>query len=367
MIDLKPPSEEAGMLRNAAERFLADNYAPEQRQDLLSQPAGTPPRHWAGMAEAGWLAAPFPEADGGFGMPLSELVPMLEAFGAGLLLEPYASSILHCGTFLSRVLAGAAREEVLEPMMAGGRIDVLGCMSAPAQGMRPVAARHEAAGWLIEGGLPLVPAACVADTIWFPVRHEGEMRLFRVEADAVPKTAFRLLDGQPAAALDFHEIAATPVDCAASVADALDLADGVYRAAACAEAVGAMRRLLAVTVDYVKEREQFGRPIGKFQALQHGLADLFVASEEAASMAMLAAEVCSDADTGASRRRTLIAAASVKTYDAAWRVAHDAIQFHGGMGMTDEMMSSHYFKRLVTFCSLHGRRAAHLQAYMQAA
>lgn len=366
MIDLKSPSEEAEMLRDSAERFLANSYAPEHRQALLAEPADARPRHWSDLAGLDWLAAPFPEADGGYGLPLSELVPMLEAFGAALLLEPYAPSILLCGAVLSQVLTGAEREEVLRDMISGSRISVLAFMTAPAPNIRPVSALCSASTWTLEGYLPVVPGAAVADTVWVPAQYGNEMLLFRVTANSISRRSFRLVDGQPAAALEFRQTEAAPVDCATTVSEALEQARGVYLAAAGADAVGAMRRLLADTVEYVKEREQFGRPIGKFQVLQQGLADLFVASEEAASMAMIAAQVCSQPQTSATRRQQLLSAAHVKIQDSARRVANDSIQFFGGMGMTDEMIASHHFKRLITFGTLHGRRAVHMDAYMAA-
>lgn len=351
----------------SAEKFLQDKYAPEHRHALLAEPADARPRYWSDLAEFGWLGAPFPESDGGFGLTLVDLAPMLEAFGAGLLLEPYVPSILYCGTFLSQILFATEREEALTAMMSGTRIDLLGWMVPSAPGTRGVVARHGASGWHLDGYLPLVPGAAVADAVWLPVQHEAEILLFKLPAETVSRRAYRLLDGQPAAALLLEQAKAIPVNCAAPVAEALELAQTVYLAAACCDAVGAMRRLLADTVEYVKGREQFGRPVGRFQAVQHGLADLFIASEEATSMAMLAAQICADVEIDPSRRRKLMAAARIKTADAAERVAHDAIQFHGGMGVTDEMMASHYFKRLISFGALHGRRATRLAEYMAAA
>ena len=360
-----PIGEEAALVRASAERFLADHYGPDRRLPRLDGPPETRPAHWQAFAELGWLGVPYAPDDGGLGLDMADIAPLMEAFGAGLVLEPYIPAVLHCGSFLNGVLRGATRDGALGALIAGDRIDVLADPPAPAPGDTAPGARERNGSWVLDGTLGVLPAAPCAHVIWVPAKAGSDLALFRVDAAMAAVSALRLIDGTTAGTVHFDGTPAERIDVAGDLADALAGAAAMRMAAALADAVGAMDRLLRETLDHVGAREQFARPLSKFQVVQHALADLLVALEEARSMAELSAHVADEPDRA--RRDALLAAARIKVGDAARIVAHGAVQFHGGMGVSDEVEASHLAKRLLAFDGLYGRHDAHLAAFMAAA
>ena len=360
-----PVSEEAEMLRASAERFVSEHYLAEKRRARLTGPVEARPAHWPAFAELGWLGAPYAEDDGGLGLALVDIAPMMEAFGAGLVLEPYIPAVLHCGTFLGIALDRAWRKAAVAPLIEGQRLDILAAPPAAASTDEPLRADSKTARWRISGTLSVLPGGAWADGFWVPAETPSGLALFRVEASDADRRALRLIDGTVAASVRFEDAPAEPVDLVVDLEQALDDASAIRLAAACADAVGAMDRMLRETVDYVGAREQFGKQLGKFQVVQHALADLLVALEEARSMAELAAHVAVEHERP--RRNALLAAARLKVGESARAVAHGGIQFHGGMGVSDEVEASHLAKRLLAFDTLYGRRDAHLATFQAAA
>ncbi len=356
MIRLSPAPEEATLLEETAERFLADNYTLPQRNAMLVADPGTLPRHWCAMAELGWLAAPLPEELGGLGLDAPDVLPLLQTLGAGLVLEPLGPAIMHCSTVLARLLPPAEAQAALAPMLSGRQIDIL----ADGTGRERVTARQTGTGWQLSGTLSVVPGV-VTGVIWTAAQTDTGPVLCRVPAAMADITAFRLTDGQPAARIVFDNVTCMPETVTANAAPALAEGADAAAFARIAEAAGLISALHAATLEYVKSREQFGRPIGRFQVIQHRMADMFIAREESLSMAHLAAEAMAGA--APEKRRRLLLAAQVKVFEHGRAVLRDAVQLHGGMGMTDEMRLGHMVKRLMVLGQIGQTPAAGLRSF----
>lgn len=348
MIRFDPAGDEARMLADMAARFVGESYSLPQRAEMARAAPGAVPKHWGQMAELGWLAAPLPEAVGGLGLPASDLVPLVGALGAGLVLEPYGPAVLDCAVTVAAAVPEAEVAELLAPMLAGERVEVM---------LRGARAERDGDGWVLRGAVGPVRGAASAAVFW--VAAEGAF--FRVDADKVERTALRLTDGQDAARVVLDGV--VPEAVWDGVGGALDYGADYALFGALAEMNGLIDALYRDTLDYVKMREQFGRPIGKFQSVQHRMAEMFIHREEALSMTMLAAEALDEPE--AFRRRAL-SAARVKVGDAARAVLRDAVQLHGGMGVTDELRVGHMVKRLLVLGQLEGSRHGHLERFLAA-
>lgn len=355
-------SDEQRLLEDACTRFLAQRYDFESRQRIRAGASGHSREIWRELADLGLLALAAPEADGGLaaGPVAAHLVS--RAMGAGLLLEPYLGSAIVATTALAQLPASPRRDALLAAMIAGD------CIAVPTDETWPVAdrvrAERDGDGWRLEGGKAAVYHAPVADVFLLPVPLDGRLALFALPVDAagLSVTAARSIDDQ---AIGHLKLAAVrlPADAllATDAEAAFELALQQGLAALCADALGAMERMLADTIGYSKSRQQFGVPIGRFQALQHRMADLYMQVEQARSMSYLAA-TCLDADTGDARRAAL-SAAKARIGQAARQVGQEAVQMHGGMGMTDELALSHHFRRLTAFERRYGSTQEHLQRY----
>lgn len=359
MIRLDPPDDGATMLKETAARFVTDRYGLARRGEMLGQPVAEIPAHWADMAGLGWLMAPVPEAAGGLGLAPVLVVPLLEALGAGLVLEPVGPVAMHCAATLARALP--APEEALAPVLSGGCIEV---MASGAEGA-PITATREGRRVVLSGQAPLVPGGAAARAFWVEVRVEGAAALIRVPAEVAEVTRFRLVDGQAAARVGFDGVAREAGDLVTCCAGALAFGADMGLVGMLAETSGLIDALYGATLEHVKLREQFGRPIGRFQVIQHRMADMFIARQEARSMVRLAAEAMESEDAGF--RARLVSAARVKIADAARMVLRDAVQLHGGMGVTDELPLGHRVKRLLVLTQSGGCRATHLKRFREAA
>ena len=343
------PSAESQMLADSAARFIADHYDLAQRKQMLTQTLGAQPAHWGRMADLGWLAAPLPETVGGLGLTPEDLAPLLRQLGAGLVLEPYGPAILHCGTCLAHTLPADVAEEALAPMLAGERIEVLVDATKATTSLT-------ANGWHLKGTARAVTAAAEAAIIWIAAQGPDGPALFRLPADQVRRRPLRLIDGQPAADVSI-DVTAELVE-ATALPEALARAHDIAVFGVLAETSGLISALYEDTLAYAKMREQFGRPIGKFQSIQHRLAEMFILREECLSMTQLAAEALRHEDKAL--RDRVLSSARIKLADAARTISHDAIQLHGGMGVTDELKVGHRVKRLLVLAQQGGARHHHL-------
>jgi alkylation response protein AidB-like acyl-CoA dehydrogenase len=348
--------EEQLQLADALKRWIARDYTFDARRAIVGSPGGTSDAAWATLAELGLTALPLPEAHGGFDGDAVDMFVVMQELGRGLVVEPYFATMLGA-EFLRR---GGAHGALLD-RVAGGELK-LACALGERQSrhdLRDVATRavQEDGGWRLNGEKKVVLHGAQAGVLIVSARTAGAQRdedgitLFAVPADApgIVTRDVRMLDGQRAADVLLRDVRVGPdavIGTAGAGWDILEAAADYGAGLLCAEALGAMDALFAATLDYLKTRQQFGVPIGKFQALQHRMADMYVHLEQARSMALLAAVRL--AEGNAAERRRAVAAAKYRVGQAARFVGQQAIQLHGGMGVTDELPASHYFKRLST-------------------
>jgi alkylation response protein AidB-like acyl-CoA dehydrogenase len=355
--------EEQLQLADALKRWIARDYTFEARRAIVGSPAGVSDTAWATLAELGLTALPLPEAQGGFDGDAVDMFVVMQELGRGLVVEPYFATMFGA-EFLRR---GRAHDALLERVATGDL--KLACALGERQSrhdLRDVATRAtrdtaDGDGWRLNGEKKVVLHGAQAGVLIVSSRTAGAQRdedgitLFAVPADAagVVTRDVRMLDGQRAADVLLRDVQ-VGADAVIGTVGAgwriLEAAADYGAGLLCAEALGAMDALFGATLDYLKTRQQFGVPIGKFQALQHRMADMYVHLEQARSMALLAA-VRLAGDVGgdhAAERRRAVAAAKYRVGQAARFVGQQAIQLHGGMGVTDELPASHYLKRLST-------------------
>ncbi len=362
------------MLRDGVERFVENEYEFEQRRVLATSDRGYSDAHWETFAELGWLGLMLPESLGGFGGTPVDTLVLMEAFGRGLVLEPYvATAVLGAG--LLPHLAAPRREEVCDAVVSG-RYKLALAYAEPGGRFDPAQvvtrAQVDGDGFRLSGSKAVVLGGHVADAFIVSARTAGDpgaaqgVSLFLVPADApgVARRGYRTIDAGGAAEVTLDKVAVGSEALIGAAGDGLVLLEQALdtgSAAVCAEAVGCMAAVTDLTVEYLKTRKQFGMPIGAFQALQHRAVDMFVATEESRSMAYMAA-VKVQLDDPLDRRRHLSAAKQF-IGAAATRVGQEAVQLHGGIGVTDEYAASHFFKRLTAINRWFGDDRYHLARF----
>src|SRR6266851_1560799 len=334
-------TKEQQLLSDAVQRFVAKEYSFAAREAILDSKEGWSREVWAKLAELGLLGLQVPEEHGGMDGANVETMLTMNALGRGLLLEPYLPSAI-LGTALIRDLGSPAQKEELLPAMAAGERIAVPAHGEP--GARDDLARIATAaarsgdGFVLNGRKAVVMHAASADALLVSARTSGAPHDRRgISLFIVPR-------GAPGGSFE-------------AISAAWDL--GV--AAICAEATGALQALLDTTVEYAKARKQFGVPIGKFQALQHRMVEMLIQVEQARSMSYLAAIRATDPDPA--ERRRAVSAAKVVIGQACRNVGQEAVQIHGGMGMTDELHVGHYFKRLTTIELSLGDTEHHLESF----
>ena len=368
-------SDEQQQLHDSVERYLAGQYSFDKFRAINASQAGWDKAAWAGLAELGVLALNVPAAQGGLGFGPLETLAMMGACGRSLLLEPFLSSAVIATAVLRAYPDDAAAAKLLTEMAEGKAIAVLAHFEKDSrfetQWVTTRAVRSDA-GYRLDGHKAVVMHAAAADTLLISARTAGDagdaagVTLFRVPRSAPGLTldAYATIDGQRAADVYLKGVevpAAGRLSAEGTALAAIEAALDIGLAALCAEAVGVMQALLDATVTYVQNRQQFGVPIGRFQALQHRIADMLIHLEQARSMSYLAALRC--ADENVSERRRALSAAKAVIGQACRFVGQQAVQLHGGMGMTDELIVSHWFKRLTAAELMFGDSDAHLQRY----
>ena len=369
-------SEDEQLLERTVRDFVAREYSFERRQAIIESPEGWSRDVWRQLAEIGVLGVGVPAACGGLDAGPVPAMLVMNAVGAALVVEPVLTSAVVATALLRGVDDAEHRRDLLPAMAAGESIVALAHQEPETQhGAMSVATRAErtGAGYVIRGRKTVVAHAPAADTFLISAGIVGSAReapglsLFRVPraTPGLKLARYRSLDGQVAGDLELDavelpaEARVGPEHAAASaLGDALDV--GV--AAVCAEAVGALAALLDTTAEYLRTRKQFGRPIGSFQALQHRAADMLIHCEQAKSMSYLATLRGLGADPR--ERRRALSAAKVLIGRACRFVGQQAVQLHGGMGMTDELNVSHYFKRLTAIELAFGDADFHLDRFI---
>ncbi len=364
-------SEEQMMLQDSIEKFIENDYDFETRQEIAASDAGFSPDVWRIFAELGWTAVPFSEDDGGFDGGAIELMVMMQLFGRGLVVEPYLANIVLAGGILRRTASPEQKQKWLHPIIAGELQATLAFVEP--QGRYAIAniatvAAINGDAWRLNGRKGLVLNGGNAQLYIVPARSGGAqsdqdgITLFAVPADSdgITRHAYATVDGQQAAEVAFENVR---VDAGAVLGDvgggfaALDAVIDEATLAVCAEAVGIMQVLRDKTLEYSKNRVQFGVPIGSFQALQHRMVDMLTDCELSISLLLWATMVNASGSADAKRA---ISAIKYQVGTAGQKVGQEAVQIHGGMGVSWELDIAHYFKRLTVICQMFGNSDWHL-------
>jgi len=368
-------TEEQSMLRDTVASYLQDKYDFETRRGIIKSEAGWRPDYWKAFAEElGILGAPFSEELGGLGGGATENMIVLEEFGKALVVEPYLGTVVIGGGFLKH--SGYAGASDLIGKIIGGEVITAFAYAEP-QGRYTwsdlkTTAKKDGAGYVLNGHKAVVVGAPWATHLIVTARTGGGQRdadgvsVFLVDKNAkgVVTRSYPTVDGQRASEVFFENVS-VPADALIGAESAgLPLVEKVMdeaTVALCAEAVGVLRKLHEGTLEYTKQRKQFGQPIATFQVLQHRMVDMFIQVEQAVSMTYMATIKVDD--ESADERAKAVSAAKVQIGRACRFVGQNAIQLHGGMGMTDEMAIGHYFKRATIIEGLFGSVDHHLRRY----
>ncbi|HEX5319300.1 MAG TPA: acyl-CoA dehydrogenase family protein [Stellaceae bacterium] len=362
-------SEEQRLLKESVDRLLADTYPFDKRKGYMAEPDGFSRALWAQYAELGLLGLPFAEEHGGFGGGPVETMLVMEGIGRVLALEPYLATVILCGTAL-RLAAGDAQKSALLPRIAEGALRM-----AFAHGERQArydlpdvltTAKKAGGGWRLDGGKSVVVHGDTADKLVVSARTAGErddpdgISLFLVDAGAngVARRAYRMRDGTRAAEVSLSGVDGELLGDAGAGLGVVERVVEAGIAATAAEAVGGMETMLAMTVEYLKTRQQFGKPIGANQALQHRATEMMMALEQGRSLEFLAAVRLDEEDSAA--RAHAFSTVKVGIGQAARFVSQNAVQLHGGIGMTDEYAVGHYFRRAMVIEHSFGDITHHL-------
>jgi alkylation response protein AidB-like acyl-CoA dehydrogenase len=359
-------TEEQLALQDTLRRFIAKDYSFEHRRALAKSADGFDREAWKTFADFGILALPFHEDFGGLNGSAIDTMLVMEMLGRGLALEPYVSTVVLCGGLI-RDAGSAAQQEALLPAIAGGELMLALAHHEPGGRYEldrvATTAIPAGSGWQLNGAKAVVLGAPSADKLLVSANDGTGISLFVVDAKAagVALRAYPTQDGARAADIRLTDVAVGTdalIGTAGNALPVIERALDYANAALCAEAVGIMSALNEITLEYLKTRKQFGVPIGNFQALQHRMADMVIATEQARSMATLAAVRVDSAD--AAERSRSVAAAKAYVSQSARLVGQQAVQLHGGMGVVDELNVSHYFKRMTMIGMTFGDADYHL-------
>ena len=370
-------SEEQTMLHDSADKYLRENYSFENRQATVKKSRGFSAEQWQMFADLGWLAMTFEEEAGGFGGGALETMILCEQFGKYLVLEPYLESVVLVGGLIAAGAQPAIKEHYLSGLMAG---ELQGALAYLEEGnvANPhyVETKAEATGdgYVLNGSKAVVLNGPEADMFLVSARvgdssigaKEG-ISLFVVDKNSqgLHCNNYKTYDGRSACELQLDNVVVDADALVGEIGNASAMAAPIFSraiVAVCAEAVGAMDALLEATVDYTKQRKQFGQSISSFQVLRHRMVDMYMEIELTRSLLMATAWKL---DNGSGDAEQCVAALKAKVGKAGRYVSHNAIQLHGGIGTTDEFSVGHYFKRLAAIGVMFGSRDSHLSRYMQ--
>jgi alkylation response protein AidB-like acyl-CoA dehydrogenase len=360
------------MLKDGVDRFIQQEYGFETRRENAASEEGFSRARWQDYADLGWLGLMLPEDVGGLACSFVETAIVMEAFGRGMVLEPFVQTALLCSAIIDRSGSDAKRQALLPAVIEGRLLLALADSEAGSRfklgcGDRTVA-RKTAGGYLLSGAKTLVMAGGSADQLLVTARlneQAEDVAIFVLDRRAAGVTCrtYRMLDGSHAADIEFHdvELAASSLLVAPDRArEVLEAATGLATLASVAEMLGVMEAVMDITAEYIKARVQFGQPIGKFQALQHRMAEMFVAVQETRSILCCG---IAHLDRPAAERSRVISAAKAVAGRACRFVCAQGIQLHGGMGITEEYQVGHYFRKMTMMEKLFGDIDFHLARF----
>jgi hypothetical protein len=361
-------SEEQNMLKDSVSRFVADDYDFDTRRAHAALEEGFDRTTWATFAELGWLSIPFAEANGGFGGGAVDVMAVMEEIGRGLIVEPFVATVMLYGGLLQAGANAAQKDALIASVIDGSTLGAFAYLERQSRydlNNVAVTATKTGEGYSISGDKVVVSNGMAADKIIVSARTSGEQQdedgisLFLVDATSVgiKRSSYRMMDGQVVANISFDNVTVSADALVGEEGNALAVMLPVVAnatVAICCEAYGIMQKLTDTTVEYCKTREQFGVKIGSFQALQHRMVEMFFACEQTKSLMYRAA--CSMDDPGADAVDVAknIMALKVMVGRAGKLVGAEAIQLHGGMGITDELNVGHYAKRLMMINTTFG-------------
>ncbi len=363
-------SDEQVMLRDSVARFIQDDYSFDTRRKIVASDAGMSKENWDTFAELGWLSVPFAEEFGGFGGGAVDLMVMMEEFGKGLVVEPYLATVVLFGGLLDHGGSEAQQSDFIPRIIEGSCLGAFAYLERQSRfelaDVRTAATR-QGEDYLLHGEKVVVFNGANADTLIVSARTAGEqtddhgITLFLVPANApgVELVDYRLMDGQRVANVVLRDVTVGASHVVGTVDEGLPLMQAVIFEACVAlgaEALGIMGQLNAKTLDYTRTREQFGVPIGSFQALQHRMVDTFMSYEQTKSLLYRAVCALEKEDEDPARD---IHALKVMVDRAGKHIYGEAIQLHGGMGITDELDIGHYAKRLMMINAIFGNGDYH--------
>ena len=368
-------SVEHSILRDSVERFVRESYPSNKRRNFVDENKGFLQENWQKFSKLGWLGLNLPEEFGGNGGSEIDTMVVAEALGPGLILEPFLETVV-MGSKLIQVGYNEKQKSEILSNLVRGRLILTFAFAEPQSRYSlsdvQLSAKPNGDQFVLNGKKAVVRHACSADRIIVSARTAGDRRdkrgitLFLIERNSpgLSRRDYKLQDDIPASELVFDNVCLSrtamigDLDCALPMIE-LVVDHGI--AMVCAEAVGIMSALYTATLQYVKTREQFGQPIGKFQVIKHRMVDMLMSCEEARSMAYMATLKLGESDPNVRKRAA--SAAKVSIGKAARFVGQQSIQLHGGMGMTDELNVGHYFKRLTMIDILFGDVDFHLKRY----
>jgi alkylation response protein AidB-like acyl-CoA dehydrogenase len=367
--------DEQRLLADSVQRFLAHDYGFDARNGIVASERGFSTTVWKAFADLGLLGLGLPPDYGGFGGGARSCMSVMEAFGDALVVEPYLATVM-TAQFVARGGTPAQKASILGDVASGKRVLAFAQTEPGARyNLAEVSTRARATdgGYVIDGEKSAVIHGPCADLLVVSARTAGHgadpagISLFVVDprAPGVTMRSARTLDSLQSADISLAAVSVGAEALVGPEGAALPMIEEVVdyaTALVCAEAVGAVGYANAATLEYLKTRQQFGVPIGTFQALQHRMVDMAICYDQVKSMAGLA---CATVDTerDALRRKRMVSAAKVKVADAARYVSQESIQLHGGMGMSDELKVSHTFRRLTVLAQLFGDANHHLERF----
>ena len=364
-------SEDQQVFKDSVIKYLQDQYDFEKRQSIVKSDEAFDQNIWAQTAELGWLYMPFSEEQGGFDGSAVDTILFFEQFGKHLVVEPYLETLVLTGGVLRRVENNLS-EQYLSRLMVGELQGAVAHFEAQSRGdltRISTSAVGQGEGYVLNGKKAVVYNAPEAQLLIVSalLPDDRGMGLFLVEADVegLVLQSYPTVDGRVAADICLQGVMAPSASLLAEGDQAASILEDIYNEALLAltaEMVGAMDVLLQTTVDYTKERKQFGAPISKFQVLQHCMVDMYMAAELARSLMYAAAIKMRDGDSDAS---AFVSAAKAKADKCAKQVAHSAVQLHGGIATTEELNVGHYLKRITVAANLFGSTQYHLQRYQR--
>jgi alkylation response protein AidB-like acyl-CoA dehydrogenase len=367
-------NEEQTLIQDQVDQFIQKEYDWETRQSLSNSELGFGDNNWQKFAELGWLGISTSEDNGGFGGSAIESMLIMEAFGKGLVVEPFIETIIMSGGLIDEHGSDQQKSSILEPAIAG-QLHLALAYAEPQSRFNlsdvVTEAKSDGDNFILNGYKSVVMNGPSANKIIISARTSGSqleengITLFIVDGDSqgLNKTNYKTVDGRRASDLTIENVSVSKDDIIGQIDAGFDILDSsIDRAilAISAEAVGAMEVLYKTTVEYTKTREQFGTSIGKFQVLQHRMVDMFMEYEQCKSLLYMATM---KHEEGSADAKKAISGLKYQVGKAGRFIGQQAVQLHGGMGVTDELNVGHYFKRLTTVGTIFGNSDYHLKKY----